>query len=301
VWPAAPIWRPTARWAGQHLRRRVTAAVVEQLRLLRRADQMTGQCPRFQPTSRVEIAKMGDGLLNDPTPDPHTAHQAPVAVNLTVLSANRGAQIHAPSQPPKPLKKMPLVGTTRPIPPSRPANILIGLDPPRRKNQEAPSNCASWAMVCRHSFEGKEGGNEVDRSGEAGVGLVVSSGDPAELSLSRWKKFFGQVTPFVHLGVARDRRFAVRLRRNDGQGASFIESGAQGVLVERLVGDESIKTDARYKRLDPDAIVPLARQQDEARQIAQRIDERDDLGRQPAARPADGLILSPPFAPAPCR
>ena len=89
---------------------------------------------------------------------------------------------------------------------------------------------------------------------------------------------------------------SVRLRRNDGQGASFIESGAQG---ERLVGDESIKIDARYERLDPDAIVPL--QQDEARQIAQRIDERDDLGGQPSARPADGLILSPPFAPAPCR
>jgi hypothetical protein len=46
---------------------------------------------------------------------------------------------------------MPLVGTTRPIPPSRPANILIGLDPLRRKNQEAPSNCASWAnaLNCR--------------------------------------------------------------------------------------------------------------------------------------------------------
>ena len=147
-------------------------------------------------------------------------------------------------------------------------------------------------MVCRHSFEGKEGGNEVDRSGEAGVGLVVSSGDPAEL-LEPLEEVFDQVTPFVHLGVVRDRRFAVRLRRNDGQGASFIESGAQAVLVERLVGDESIKIDARYKRLDPDAVVPLARQQDEARQIAQRIDERDDLGRQPAARPADGLILSP--------
>lgn len=141
---------------------------------------------------------------------------------------------------------------------------------------------ASRPRVCGHSFEGKEGGNEVDRSGEAGVGLVVASGDPAEL-LEPLEEVFDQVTPFVHLGVVRDRRFAVRLRRNDGQGASFIERGAQGVLVERLVGDESIKIDARYKRLDPDAVVPLARQQDEARQIAQRIDERDDLGRQPAA------------------
>jgi hypothetical protein len=49
---------------------------------------------------------------------------------------------------------------------------------------------------------------------------------------------------------------------------------------------------SHYKRLDPDTIVPLARQQGEARQIAQRIKERDDLGLQPAARTADGLILT---------
>jgi hypothetical protein len=48
-------------------------------------------------------------------------------------------------------------------------------------------------------------------------------------------------------------------------------------LVERLVGDESIKIDAGNNRLDADAVVPLPRQQDEARQIAQRIDERNDL------------------------
>jgi len=152
----------------------------------------------------------------------------------------------------------------------------------------------------RHSFEGEEGGDEVDCSGKALICLVVSSGDPAEL-LEPLEEVFDQVTPLVHLGVVGDRRFAIRLRGNDGQRASFIESGAQGVLVERLVGDESIKIDADNKRFDADAVVPLPRQQDEARQIAQRIDERNDLSRQPAARPADGLILSPPFAPAPCR
>ena len=109
------------------------------------------------------------------------------------------------------------------------------------------------------------------------------------------------MTPLVHLGVVRDGCLAIRLRRDDGHGPSVIESGAQVVLVERLVGDESIKIDARDERLDADAVVPLPRQQDEARQIAQRIDERNDLSRQPAARPADGLILSPSFAPAPCR
>jgi hypothetical protein len=45
----------------------------------------------------------------------------------------------------------------------------------------------------------------------------------------------------------------------------------------------------------------LARQQNKARQIAQGIDQKNDFRRQAAARFADGLILSPPFAPVPCR
>ena len=109
------------------------------------------------------------------------------------------------------------------------------------------------------------------------------------------------MTPFVHLGVVRDRRLAVRLRRDDGDGAAIAEGGAQGVVVEGLVGDEGVEIDACYQRLNADAVVALARQQDKARNAAQRVDESDDLGGQPAARPADGLILSPPFAPAPCR
>jgi hypothetical protein len=46
--------------------------------------------------------------------------------------------------------------------------------------------------------------------------------------------------------------------------------------------------------------VALARQENKARQIAQRVDQSDDLGRQAAARTPDRLILSPPFAPVPC-
>jgi hypothetical protein len=46
--------------------------------------------------------------------------------------------------------------------------------------------------------------------------------------------------------------------------------------------------------------MPLAGQQHEADQIAERIDDHRDLRRQAAARFADGLILSPPFAPVPC-
>ena len=107
--------------------------------------------------------------------------------------------------------------------------------------------------------------------------------------------------PFVHLDVVRNSRPAVRLGRNNCYGAAFLERRAQRVVVERLVAEEGAEFDAGYQRLDADAVVTLARQQDEARHIAQSIDKRDDLGRQAAARAADSLILSPPFAPAPCR
>ena len=109
------------------------------------------------------------------------------------------------------------------------------------------------------------------------------------------------MSPLIHLGVVRDRRFAIGFGRNDRDGAAFLQLLTQGVVVERLVGEEGVKIDAGDQRLNADAVVTLAGQQDEAREIAQRIDERDELGGQPAAGAANGLILSPPFAPAPCR
>ena len=60
------------------------------------------------------------------------------------------------------------------------------------------------------------------------------------------------------------------------------------------------RIDVGDQRLDTDAVVTLAGQKHEANQIAERVDQGHDLGRQAAARAADGLILSPPFAPVPC-
>jgi hypothetical protein len=75
----------------------------------------------------------------------------------------------------------------------------------------------------------------------------------------------------------------------------------QRVVVERLVGDKGCKIDVLDQRLDANTVVPLTRQQDKACQIAQSINQKDDLRCQPAARTAYGLTLSPPFAPVPCR
>jgi hypothetical protein len=81
------------------------------------------------------------------------------------------------------------------------------------------------------------------------------------------------------------------LRRDEGAGAPPIELGAQPIIVEGLVAEQSV---------DPDAVVALAGQKNEAYEIAERVDHCDDLGGQATSRPANGLISSLPFAPMPC-
>jgi hypothetical protein len=121
--------------------------------------------------------------------------------------------------------------------------------------------------VCRHSLEGEEGGDEVDGGGEAGIGFVIASGDAAEL-LEALEEVLDQMAPFVHLGVVRDGRGAIRLRGDNGGRPAVVQDGPQRVVVERLVGNEDFELHARDQRLDADAVVTLAGEQDKARQIA---------------------------------
>jgi hypothetical protein len=156
------------------------------------------------------------------------------------------------------------------------------------------------SRVCRHSPDREQGADEANRGGEAGVCFVVARSDAAEF-LEALEEVLDEMPPFVHFGVIGNGRFAVRFGRDDGGGAALVQRGAQGIVVEGFVPDEGIKIDACDQRLDTDAVVALTRQQDKAHQIAERIDKSDDLGRQSATRLADGLIVSPPFAPVPCR
>lgn len=122
----------------------------------------------------------------------------------------------------------------------------------------------------------------MDEGAEAGVGLVVARGDPPPF-LEPLDAILDEMTPFVHLDVMGNGRLAVGLRGNDSQTAALVQPLAQGVVVEGLIGNEGIKIDILDQRLDANAVVPLARQQDEARQIAQSVNQQDDLRRQPAA------------------
>jgi hypothetical protein len=138
----------------------------------------------------------------------------------------------------------------------------------------------------------------MDDGTEAGVGFVVTCRDAAKL-FEIAEEVFHQMAPAVHGEVAGGWVFAIGLGRDHCQGAAIVQFGTNPVDIEGLVAKQGVEVDPGDQRRDAEAVVPLARQENETRQIAQRIDQRDDLGRQTAARSADGLILSPPLAPVP--
>ena len=78
--------------------RQICAAVVEQRRLLRSADQPPCKCPCLNPSTLIKFAELRYRLLNDAPTDTNAAYKTPIAVNLPVFPYRRVAQIHAPNQ-----------------------------------------------------------------------------------------------------------------------------------------------------------------------------------------------------------
>src|SRR4028119_869645 len=136
----------------------------------------------------------------------------------------------------------------------------------------------------------------MDGSGVAGVGFVVASGDGPEL-LQLGEGVLDQVAPAVHVAVEADGGLAVRLGRDHRGGTTGVKLRPEPVGVEGFVAEQGAEGDALDQRLHADAVVALAGQQKEAHQVAESVDEGDDLGCQAAARAADGLIAGPPLAP----
>ena len=90
---------------------------------------------------------------------------------------------------------------------------------------------------------------------------------------------------------------AVGLGRDHRGGTAIVQVRPEPVRVERFVAEQSAEGDTLDQRRHADSVVVLAGQQDEAHQIAEGVDKGDDLGRQAAARAADGLGPGPPLAP----
>src|SRR6202171_6761292 len=140
----------------------------------------------------------------------------------------------------------------------------------------------------------------MDHRLEALIGFVGAHRDTLEL-LELAEEVVDEMAPFVHLGVDLERGGAARMLRNHDLGAPLVEVGDDVVAVEGLVGDRGAKLDAVDERRDADSIEALSRQQDESDEIAERVGEDQDLGRHAPLGAADGLALSPPFAPCPWR
>jgi len=132
----------------------------------------------------------------------------------------------------------------------------------------------------------------MDHRREARIGFVVTGGDAAEL-LNLAEEVLDQMAPLVHLEVAGDCGDPIGFGRDHGNRAPVVQLGAEPVAVEGFVRQQGGEVEIRQKRGDTGAVVSLARQQDEPHEIAQRIDQRDDLGRQATARTPDGLRLGP--------
>ena len=103
----------------------------------------------------------------------------------------------------------------------------------------------------------------MDSCGEANVDLMIAGGDAPEL-FENTEEILDQVTLAVYREVAGDRADAVGLGRDDRQRPPVVEVGANPVDVEGLVGDQGPELEAGDQRCDADAVVALARQQDEA-------------------------------------
>src|SRR3546814_16128351 len=88
---------------------------------------------------------------------------------------------------------------------------------------------------------------------------------------------------------------------DDDFGTAVVQFGNDGIAVEGLVGDQRAERDAVDERRHADRIETVARQQLEAHEIAERVGEGEDLGGHVTPGAADGLALSPPFAPWPWR
>lgn len=93
---------------------------------------------------------------------------------------------------------------------------------------------------------------------------------------------------------------ARRIVRNDGGCAEFGDHrakvvGVVGGVREDEVGLEAVKQPPRLRR-----VAGLAGRQQEPHRQSQSADSQMDFCAQAAARAADRLILSPPFAPEAC-
>jgi len=81
---------------------------------------------------------------------------------------------------------------------------------------------------------------------------------------------------------------AARFRRDHSGCATRVQFFEEPIRIERLVRQKRPERDVADQRGNPLHVMRLTGQQQEADQIAERVHQRDDLGRQAAVRTPDG-------------
>ena len=121
----------------------------------------------------------------------------------------------------------------------------------------------------------------MDDRRKARVCFVIAGGDAAEL-VDLTEEVLDQMTPLVHLEVTGDCADPVGFWRDHGNRSPIGQVGADDVAVESLVGKKGAEIEIRQKRSNARSVVLLTGQQDEPHEVAQRIDQGDDLVVKPA-------------------
>lgn len=140
----------------------------------------------------------------------------------------------------------------------------------------------------------------MDHGLEAAIGFASAHGDALEF-LEFAEEVFDEVAPLVHFGVERDGSGASRVLRDDDFCTPLVEIGDDIVAVESLVSEQCAELDAVDEWSNANRVEAVTGHQAEADKVAQRIGQSQDLGRHAPFGTTNGLALSPPFAPWPCR
>ena len=150
------------------------------------------------------------------------------------------------------------------------------------------------------SVEPEQYANERHGSNESIGELVVARRDGPVL-LEFAEEALDEVALAIEGKIGFAGLAAIGFRRDDGRDAALSERRDQRVGVIALVGEECVRLDLIEQRHRLCDVVRLPRRQRQRHGVAERIDDGVNLGRQPAAGTADGLVLAIFFwAPALC-
>jgi len=136
---------------------------------------------------------------------------------------------------------------------------------------------------------------------EISGGFVVTGGDGA-VFLQFAEEVLDEMTCLIGISVEIALNRAVALGRNHERLSSCPQRFDHPLVgIEGLVCQQDLGRHTRQQRVGAFQVMGLARRQDEAQRIAQRIDKRMNLGAQPAFAAPDRLVYAVFFcAPALC-